>query len=115
MILWGVRLPDAWMGEGMLGLCNSAGGEVGVCLIKNKSPQSLPTHPGFRVPLAQLILSERGRPDQGEKPPSLRLGVFFIFVLDKMEQKWMNAGLPLRPFVAFCGGKNLYVFFSYLC
>ena len=115
MILWGVRLPDAWMGEGMLGLCNSAGGEVRVCLIKNKTPQSLPTHPGFRVPLAQLILSERGRPDQGEKPPSLRLGVFFIFVLDKIEQKWMNAGSPFRPFVGFCGWKNLYVLFSYLC
>ena len=50
----------------MLGFCNSAGGEVGVCLIKNKTPQSLPTHPGFRVPLPQLILSERCGPDQGE-------------------------------------------------
>ena len=37
---WGVRLPDEWVGEGMLGFCNSAGGEVGVCLIKNKTPQS---------------------------------------------------------------------------
>ena len=50
----------------MLGFCNSAGGEVGVCLIKNKTPQSLPTHPGFRVPVPQLILSERAGPDQGE-------------------------------------------------
>ena len=42
--------------------------------------------------------------------------VFFIFVLDKIEQKWMNAGSLLRPFVGFCGWKNMYVFFfSYLC
>ena len=27
---------------------------------------------------------------------------FFIFVLDKMEQKWTIAGLPLRPFLGFC-------------
>ena len=37
--------------------------------------------------------------------------VFFIFVLDKMEQKWTIAGLTFRPFVWFCVWKNLDVFF----
>ena len=41
--------------------------------------------------------------------------VFFIFVLDKMEQKWTIAGLPLSP---FCGvlrlEKSFCVFFIFV-